>query len=182
MRAVRRRRDAARRAGAAGPRRRADVTGRAGHGHDAVHRPATGARRSACGRRWPAPESALGVILGGVLTSEAGWRWVFSINVPIGAALLIAIPLAVPAAPPPAPRTRDLDLPGAVLVTAGTGAAIYGLINVGSHGWSAASTVLPLVLAAAIWTAFALLERRVRPSRCSPSACSAADRCWLAAS
>ena len=105
--------------------------------------------------------SALGVILGGVLTSEAGWRWVFAINVPIGAALLIAIPLAVPARHQPAAMERGLDLPGAVLVTAGTGAAIYGLINVGSHGWSAVSTVLPLALAAVIWCTFALLEGRV---------------------
>jgi EmrB/QacA subfamily drug resistance transporter len=105
--------------------------------------------------------SALGVILGGVLTSEAGWRWVFAINVPIGAVLLIAIPLAAPAPHQPGAVERGLDLPGAVLVTAGTGAAIYGLINVGSHGWSATSTVLPLVLAAAIWAAFAMLERRV---------------------
>ena len=106
--------------------------------------------------------SALGVVLGGVLTSEAGWRWVFTINVPIGVALLIAIPLAVPARPPSEAAERGLDVPGAVLVTAGTAAAIYGLINVGSHGWAAASTVLPLVLAVAIWTVFALLERRVR--------------------
>src|SRR6516225_5029397 len=105
--------------------------------------------------------SALGVILGGLLTSEAGWRWVFAINVPIGIVLLAAIPLAVPARPPGATE-RGLDIPGAVLVTAGTGAAIYGLINVGSHGWSAASTVLPLVLAAVIWTVFALVERRAR--------------------
>ena len=47
-----------------------------------------------------------------------------------------------------------------MLVTAGTAAAIYGLINAGSYGWAAASTVLPLVLAVAIWTVFALLERR----------------------
>ncbi len=106
--------------------------------------------------------SALGVILGGVLTSEAGWRWVFTINVPIGAALLIAIPLAVPARRLPGTVQRGLDVPGAALVTAGTGAAIYGLINVGSHGWAAVSTVLPLVLAIAIWTVFTLLERRVR--------------------
>ena len=104
--------------------------------------------------------SALGVILGGVLTSEAGWRWVFAINVPIGAALLIAIPLTAPARPD-GPARRGLDLPGAVLVTAGTGAAIYGLVNAGSHGRSAASTVGPLALAAVIWAAFALLERRV---------------------
>jgi EmrB/QacA subfamily drug resistance transporter len=105
--------------------------------------------------------SALGVFFGGVLTSEAGWRWVFAINVPIGAALLIAIPLVVPA------RQRGvaehgLDVAGAVLVTAGTGAGIYGLINAGSHGWPSASTVLPLVLAAAMWAVFAVLERRVR--------------------
>ncbi len=104
--------------------------------------------------------SALGVVLGGVLTSEAGWRWVFAINVPIGAALLIAIPLATPSLHRAVAAERRLDIPGAVLVTAGTGAAIYGLINAGSHGWAAASTVLPLVLAAAIWTVFAMLECR----------------------
>ena len=106
--------------------------------------------------------SALGVILGGVLTSEAGWRWVFAINVPIGIALLVAIPLAVPARQQPRTAERGLDLPGAVLVTAGTGAAIYGLINAGSHGWAAASTVSPLVLAAVTWAVFAMVERRVR--------------------
>jgi EmrB/QacA subfamily drug resistance transporter len=106
--------------------------------------------------------SALGVILGGVLTSEAGWRWVFAINVPIGIALLIAIPLIVPARQQPGAAERGLDIPGAVLVTAGTGAAIYGLINAGSHGWAAASTVLPLVLAVATWAVFAMVERRVR--------------------
>src|SRR5258707_67642 len=52
--------------------------------------------------------------------------------------------------------------PAALLVTAGTGAAIYGLINAGSHGWAAASTVLPLVLAVAVWAVFALIERRAR--------------------
>jgi EmrB/QacA subfamily drug resistance transporter len=106
--------------------------------------------------------SALGVILGGVLTTEAGWRWVFAINVPIGIALLIAIPLAAPARQQPSPAERGLDIPGAVLVTAGTGAAIYGLINAGSHGWAAASTVLPLVLAAVTWAAFTREERRAR--------------------
>jgi Major Facilitator Superfamily len=106
--------------------------------------------------------SALGVVLGGVLTSEAGWRWVFTINVPIGVALLIAIPLVVPARPPSEAAERSLDVPGAALVTAGTAAAIYGLINVGSHGWAAASTLVPILLAVAIWTVFARPGRRVR--------------------
>ncbi len=59
--------------------------------------------------------SALGVILGGVLTTEASWRWIFTINVPIGAALLIAVPLvvpAVPAGPGPGRAQPGLDIPG----------------------------------------------------------------------
>lgn len=106
--------------------------------------------------------SALGVVLGGVLTSEAGWRWVFAINVPIGVALLIAIPLVVPVREQPEATRPSLDVLGAVLVTAGTGAAIYGLVNVGGHGWSAVSTVLPLVLAVVILAAFGVVERHTR--------------------
>jgi len=157
----------------------------------------TGASRGRALGVWSAlagAGSALGVILGGVLTSEAGWRWVFTINLPIGAALLIAIPLVTPSRQQPVTPSRQqpvtpsrqqpvtparrqpvtparrqpvgagrgLDVPGAALVTAGTSAAIYGLINVGSHGWSAVSTVLPLLLAAATLAAFAVLERKVR--------------------
>jgi EmrB/QacA subfamily drug resistance transporter len=106
--------------------------------------------------------SALGVVLGGVLTSEAGWRWVFAINVPIGIALLIAIPLVVPVSQQPETTRPGLDVPGAVLVTAGTGAAIYGLVNVGGHGWLAVSTVLPLALAVVILAAFSVVERHTK--------------------
>jgi EmrB/QacA subfamily drug resistance transporter len=106
--------------------------------------------------------AALGVVLGGALTSEAGWRWIFAINVPIGAALLIAIPLVTPARQETGAAERGLDVPGAVLVTTGTGAAVYGLINAGSRGWAATLTLFPLALAAAIWAVFAITERRVR--------------------
>ena len=103
--------------------------------------------------------AALGVILGGVLTSAIGWRWVFTINVPIGAALLVALPMVVPARRGTSSGAR-LDVPGALLVTTGTGAAIYGLVNAGSAGWAGLPTVLALAAAIAIWTVFALVERR----------------------
>ena len=106
--------------------------------------------------------SALGVILGGVLTSEAGWRWIFTINVPIGVTLLGALPPVVSARPRPEAAERGLDMPGAALVTAGTGAAIYGLINVGSHGWATASPCSPFALALLVWLAFGMFERRTR--------------------
>src|SRR6266542_587362 len=89
--------------------------------------------------------SAIGVLLGGALTAGPGWRWVFFINVPVGLGLLIAFPAVVTARRPDG--RRRIDLPGAMTVTAATGAAIYGLINVGDHGWAAPSTIVPLAVA-----------------------------------
>jgi predicted MFS family arabinose efflux permease len=107
--------------------------------------------------------SALGVILGGVLTATASWRWVFGINVPIGATLLVAIPLLVPATSSPARSSRAvLDLPGAALITAATGSAIYGLINAGGRVWGSTRVWIPLLAALVLVTAFVSVERRVR--------------------
>jgi EmrB/QacA subfamily drug resistance transporter len=105
--------------------------------------------------------AALGVLFGGVLTSGPGWRWVFYVNVPTGLVLLAALPVFVPAVRPSAGRRR-LDLPGAVLVTAATGAAIFAMINAGDHGWGARSTLLPLVASAVAYSAFYAVERLVR--------------------
>ena len=104
--------------------------------------------------------SALGVVLGGVLTSGFGWRWVFAINVPIGLAVLVVLPTVIPATRPSGVRAA-IDVPGALTVTSATGAAIYGLINVGSHGWSAASTVMPLAASALLYGLFVVVERSV---------------------
>ena len=71
--------------------------------------------------------SALGGVPGGILGSEAGWRWVFTVNVPIGVALLTAIPLAVPARPPSQAAGRGLDVPGAMLDAHGYSALHVGL-------------------------------------------------------
>jgi MFS family permease len=107
--------------------------------------------------------SVLGVILGGVLTGEAGWRWIFAINLPIGVALLVILPVIVPASSgAPSGARTTLDLPGAILVTAGTGAAIYSLITAGTDGWVAMSTILPLVGAVVLWALFAMVETRTR--------------------
>lgn len=100
--------------------------------------------------------SAAGVLLGGALTDGPGWEWVFYINVPVGLLLLIALPAFVPAR---APQPARLDVSGALLVTAGTAALIYGLVKAGDSGWTAASTLLPLAGAAAAYAAFAAVER-----------------------
>ncbi|MFI2210535.1 MFS transporter [Streptomyces sp. NPDC020141] len=104
--------------------------------------------------------SAAGVLLGGALTAGPGWQWVFYINVPVGLALLAAIPALVPARAA-APAVR-LDVPGALLVTAGTGALIYGLVRAGDSGWSDPATLLALGGSAALYGVFALVERASR--------------------
>jgi EmrB/QacA subfamily drug resistance transporter len=71
---------------------------------------------------------SLGLILGGVLTTGVSWRWVLFVNVPIGLAIIALAPRFVTEPPR---RPARLDLPGAVLSTAGLALVIYGLIQIG---------------------------------------------------
>ncbi|MER7192258.1 MFS transporter [Streptomyces flaveolus] len=103
--------------------------------------------------------AAAGVLIGGALTDGPGWQWVFYVNVPVGLAVLAALPAVVAAR---APRPTRLDAPGALLVTAGTGALIYGLVAAGDSGWGSPSTLLPLAGAVALYASFAAVERASR--------------------
>jgi EmrB/QacA subfamily drug resistance transporter len=102
---------------------------------------------------------ALGVLVGGVLTAGPGWRWVFFINVPIGMAVLAALPFTLPALPGRPSRQR-IDLPGAFLVTTATAALIYGLVKAGDAGWGAAPALVPMAFSVALYAAFVGVERR----------------------
>nr|WP_223290938.1 MFS transporter [Streptomyces avicenniae] len=104
--------------------------------------------------------SAVGVLAGGLLTAGPGWRWVFFVNVPVGLALLAALPSVLPASA--RRRGARLDVPGALLVTAATAAAIQGLVRAGDDGWRSAQALLPLALAGLLYGAFAAVQRRSR--------------------
>ncbi|MER5307103.1 MFS transporter [Streptomyces sp. NPDC002773] len=106
--------------------------------------------------------SAVGVLLGGALTAGPGWPWIFYVNVPVGVALLLALPKVVRATAPRRGEGGSLDIPGAILVTAATGALVYGLVRAGDSGWTSAATLLPLLGAFALYGAFAAAERRSR--------------------
>ncbi|MGV9695074.1 MFS transporter [Streptomyces sp. NPDC003470] len=103
--------------------------------------------------------AAAGVLVGGALTGGPGWQWVFYVNVPVGLAVLAAVPFAVAAR---APRPTGLDVPGALLVTTGTGALIHGLVEAGDSGWGSPSALLPLAGAAVLYASFAAVERASR--------------------
>jgi EmrB/QacA subfamily drug resistance transporter len=103
--------------------------------------------------------AAVGVLLGGLLTAGPGWRWVLFINVPIALLLVLALRTRLPAQAGPHARGR-LDLLGAALVTAATGTLIYALIRAGDSGWATTTTAALIGVAALLYGAFALRQRR----------------------
>jgi EmrB/QacA subfamily drug resistance transporter len=105
--------------------------------------------------------SAIGVLVGGVLSAGPGWQWVFFINVPIGLVVFVVLSRMLPRDLPRGARAR-LDVPGAVLVTAATGTAIYALINAGDRGWLTAATLGTLAGAVVLYGLFVVLQRTVR--------------------
>ncbi|WP_237744820.1 MFS transporter [Kribbella catacumbae] len=104
---------------------------------------------------------AVGVFVGGLLTSGPGWRWVFFINIPIGVITLVAIRALVPERRI-AGANRRIDVLGAVTVTAATGSFIYGMINAGDHGWADPGTLVPIAAAVILYVVFTVVERKVQ--------------------
>jgi EmrB/QacA subfamily drug resistance transporter len=103
--------------------------------------------------------SAVGLLLGGILTEWLDWRWCLYVN------LVIAVPTAIAGlrllenvAQPARPR---LDLTGAALSTSGLFALVYGFSNSESHSWGHPVTIGALALAVVLLTAFAFVESRV---------------------
>ena len=104
----------------------------------------------------------VGVVAGGLLTTYASWRWVFFVNVPLGALLALGARYVLPEAQR---YPRRWDLPGAVTGTAGFALLIYGLTNgaTGPDGishWGDTATIAALVAATAALAAFVAIEAR----------------------
>ena len=105
--------------------------------------------------------SAAGVFLGGLLTQGPGWRWVFFVNPPIAALLLIAIFRLIPGERRRAPLA-NFDLSGTVLVTGGMLLLVYSLVKAPDEGWGSARTIGGLVGAGVLLIAFLIKEQRSR--------------------
>lgn len=103
---------------------------------------------------------ALGLLLGGVLTEYATWRWGLFINLPIAAVGIVGV-LAVVRDPGRAAERARLDVPGAVLATAGAVALVFGFARAENDGWASAVPVGMFAASAALLAAFVLLESRV---------------------
>jgi EmrB/QacA subfamily drug resistance transporter len=101
---------------------------------------------------------ALGVLIGGLLTEYAGWRWVMFINLPIAACALALAWRGVPA-DAPAARAGRPDVLGPVLATAGMTLLVFGVVRTDRYSWTSAVTVTTLAMAAVLLATFVHVQR-----------------------
>ncbi len=102
--------------------------------------------------------AAIGLILGGLLTEYASWRWCLLVNVPIS--LLAAAAGYRLVHESRATGDTHYDIPGAVTVTAGLVALVYGFTLASQDGWTAGGTLSFIGLAVVLLAAFLVIEVR----------------------
>ncbi|GAA0498910.1 MFS transporter [Paractinoplanes deccanensis] len=101
---------------------------------------------------------AVGLLLGGLLTEYASWRWTLLVSTPI--AILAALAAARFVGESRAEGNTRYDLPGALTSTAGLVALVYGFTKASEDGWDSATTIGFLVAAAVLLVAFVVIELR----------------------
>jgi EmrB/QacA subfamily drug resistance transporter len=102
---------------------------------------------------------AVGVLLGGILTDKVSWEWIFFLNVPIGLAVLLA-GMRVLEESRVEMESRSFDVLGAITVTAGLTALVYGLVTTDTHSWLSPLVLGSLAVSAVFLAAFVAVERR----------------------
>jgi EmrB/QacA subfamily drug resistance transporter len=101
---------------------------------------------------------AIGVLLGGVLTQYASWRWCLLVNVPI--AILASVGAYLVVHESRASGSTRYDVPGALLSTLGLVSLVYGFTKAESDGWSATVTIVLLVVAVVLLASFVFVETK----------------------
>jgi EmrB/QacA subfamily drug resistance transporter len=102
---------------------------------------------------------AVGVLLGGVLTSYLSWSWIFFVNLPVGVAILAVSPWLLQESRAMLGH-RHFDVLGATSITAGLMLLVYAITRASQHGWSNGVTVGLLATAATLIAAFVAIEAR----------------------
>jgi len=102
---------------------------------------------------------AAGVLLGGIITQSLGWRWILLINIPIGIAAALVAWAAVSERRNQSGR-GGFDLAGALTITGGLLALVYGIVRAGVAGWGSAEALGPIAVGVALLVAFLVIEAR----------------------
>lgn len=123
----------------------------------------TGAQRARGLALWGAVGGlgiAAGVTVGGALTTWISWEAIFWVNVPVGAATLVAAVRLLPRQRVGRVPLAQFDVPGAVTAVSGLATLMYGLSTATSHGWTSTRTLAALAASAVLLVGFAGVERR----------------------
>jgi EmrB/QacA subfamily drug resistance transporter len=102
---------------------------------------------------------AVGLVLGGMLTDWLSWPWIFFVNVPVGIAVFVAAWRIVPESKDEHAH-KAFDLAGAVTVTAGLLALVYGIVKAQEKGWTSLHTGGFFALSFVLLAAFLIIEKR----------------------
>ena len=102
--------------------------------------------------------AALGLILGGVLTQYASWRWVLFVNVPVAVLAFLGAERFVPESRDE--RAQGFDIPGAVLVTGGLMTLVFALVKGNEYGWASARTIATLLVAGVLLALFVVVQQQ----------------------
>ncbi len=105
--------------------------------------------------------AAAGVLLGGVITQYLGWRWNFFVNVPVGIFVVVSALRVLPRHESEETHS-DLDLPGAISITASLMLLVYALVEAPSKGWTSHSSLLYFGLSTVLMIFFIINESRVK--------------------
>ena len=103
--------------------------------------------------------SAIGLVLGGVLTQAFSWPWIFFINVPVGVLTFVLSFRLIPESIDEEAH-RSFDVAGAVTATGGLMALVFAIVKAQAQGWTSFRTIGEFVLAIALLTAFVVIELR----------------------
>jgi EmrB/QacA subfamily drug resistance transporter len=101
---------------------------------------------------------AIGLLMGGVLTEYASWRWTLLVSAPI--AIIAAVAAVRFVGESRAEGNTRYDLPGAITSSAGLVALVYGFTKAASDGWDSATTIGFLAAAGVLLVSFVLIELR----------------------
>ncbi len=102
---------------------------------------------------------AVGLLLGGFLVESLSWEWIFFVNVPVGAAIIVAALRLVPNSRHEG-ALRHFDLLGASTVTGGLIALVYAIVEASSWGWGSPKTLGVAAGGLVLLAAFVAIERR----------------------
>lgn len=105
--------------------------------------------------------AAVGVLLGGILTQYMGWEWNFFINVPVGIAVYYGLRKYVPAHTQEE-SDKNLDVPGAILVTGGLIGLVYALVEAPVWGWTSFNTIGLFALSIVLLLSFIVNESKAK--------------------